>query len=227
MSETPLFCPFCRECFEGERECPEHELALVPFDRLPRDRTAERPPGDDEALAVWEPGYGRGLVFAAALAMAIGFLVPLVHGHQGGESVSESAYEMAVLKAPNLWVIPSVAVGLAWVLLRRRTPRSLRSLRVAVPLMALLALTAVVYTLFRVHRTVAASGAPMQIELGAGVFLIAGAGALATVAAFRLGGPPTPATAPSDATAPDAPAAVVVDEAPPPARKKRKRRARR
>ena len=32
-----LFCPFCRECFEGEAQCPEHELALVRFEDLPRE----------------------------------------------------------------------------------------------------------------------------------------------------------------------------------------------
>ena len=33
-----LFCPFCRESFEGEAVCPEHDLELVPIDRLPRSR---------------------------------------------------------------------------------------------------------------------------------------------------------------------------------------------
>ena len=33
--EAPiLFCPFCRDGFEGVEECPEHELTLLPIDRL-------------------------------------------------------------------------------------------------------------------------------------------------------------------------------------------------
>ena len=51
-STAVLFCPFCRESFEGETHCPEHELALVPFDRLEGATNSSTQPRDDERLDV-------------------------------------------------------------------------------------------------------------------------------------------------------------------------------
>src|SRR4051812_41261443 len=68
-----LFCPFCRECFEGESRCPEHDLGLVPFDQLARtaEDLAADIPREDEDVSVFDGRFGRGIV---ALGTALFFV---------------------------------------------------------------------------------------------------------------------------------------------------------
>src|SRR5688572_26279829 len=111
-----LFCPFCRDSFEGERTCPEHDIALVPLERLPP--------------ALFEPGYGRGLVAIGAVLNALSLALVFVRGKAGSDGLA--AYELAVT-APSLWTLLLVSFTLLFVLKRRRTQRALRGLRVLVP----------------------------------------------------------------------------------------------
>src|SRR3954447_13256416 len=73
-----LFCPFCRESFEGRSKCPEHDLALVGFDKLgPDPFEPENMPEvvDETPLATIDPAFGRGYVAAGALLnfLSLGF----------------------------------------------------------------------------------------------------------------------------------------------------------
>src|SRR5688572_14086790 len=109
-----LFCPFCRDSFEGERTCPEHDIALVPLERLPpaehgvadEDDDGEgapaAPAGDDAPLALFEPGYGRGLVALGALLNALSLSLVFVRGKAGSDGLA--AYELAIT-APSLWTL--------------------------------------------------------------------------------------------------------------------------
>ncbi|MBW2210554.1 MAG: hypothetical protein JRG67_05830 [Deltaproteobacteria bacterium] len=65
-SSKILFCPFCRDGFEGRTECPEHELTLVPIDKLPRKAEATL----QSVTLFVDPRLGRGAVlFGAALPL--------------------------------------------------------------------------------------------------------------------------------------------------------------
>ena len=106
--ETPkeheiLFCPYCRDGFEGVEECPEHELTLVPIDRLPRDRAAV--PSEVSFFA--DPRLGRGPVLVGAALVLIGALAPFVRAR----GLEASALEVAIDGAHNLWLTPAAALA--------------------------------------------------------------------------------------------------------------------
>lgn len=195
--EAPRFCPFCREAYEGEETCPEHELELVSFDALPVRKAMV---ADDEAVAPWERGYGRGLLAAAALGLLLGPLAPLVTATVDGRQVTASGYEVAVGVgvtgggAPYLWMVPGVAVAIALVLMRRRTPAAMRGARIAVPLLVLLAGASVGLTLWRVHlgaaRVADMSGREVGVDAGWGVYAIGAFVILGLVGGLRFGVPP-------------------------------------
>ena len=125
-----LFCPFCRECFEGEARCPDHDLALVPFARLPE---ARRELADDEPLLPLDPRFGRGFVFLGAALMLAGFLGPLARTYYGDQEAWDTGYRLAATRAMNLWMVPMVAAALVAILHRRATLAQLRSVRLASP----------------------------------------------------------------------------------------------
>ena len=146
---SPLFCPFCGECFEGRTRCPDHELPLVDFEELEKTR-AKLAPDDDLPVEVYSAAYGRGLLMAAAGLWCLGFAMPFVAIPERG---ALSGFALASSKALNLWMVPGLAVAILSVLGRRRTPLAMRSARVAV-----LVLTAGVgfslgFTLYRVFST--------------------------------------------------------------------------
>src|SRR5690606_34261628 len=92
-----LFCPFCRESFEGLRVCPEHDLPLVSFAELgPDPLDPENMPEiiDATELATVDPRFGRGYVAAAAVLIGLAFLLEFVRGV--GESSGLSTRELAV-----------------------------------------------------------------------------------------------------------------------------------
>ncbi|MGB8223904.1 MAG: hypothetical protein WCF10_15055, partial [Polyangiales bacterium] len=69
-----MFCPFCGDGFENHAECPEHELPLIPIDRLPR--TSER--RFERVSFFLDPRLGRGGVLMGASLAVLGFFAPLV-----------------------------------------------------------------------------------------------------------------------------------------------------
>jgi len=119
-----LFCPFCRDGFEGRTECPEHELTLIAIDALPpkSERTLDR------VTFFADPRLGRGGVLLGAALVLLGFLAPFVHNY----TLAASALEVAIDGAGNLWFTPGSAIALLWILWRRRSGSAMRAARVAV-----------------------------------------------------------------------------------------------
>lgn len=181
-----LFCPFCRECFEGTKECPDHELMLVPFLELPKQ--------DEELLdlqtpfGLFEPRFGRAVLAVSALLVLAGFMMPVVtHVSAEGASQSVTGALLSARRAANLWTVP--AGGAIWlsILYRRRTRAALRAARLAVMGVGLIGLVSVVFTAFRLHRGAVAAGAEVNPAVGAflcGLGLVVG-----SLSVTRLGGP--------------------------------------
>jgi hypothetical protein len=195
-----LFCPFCRECYEGQTECPEHELALVPFHKLPREEDPEAPPPYDQRLGPFDPRFGRGLIMGGIVLSLVGFLMPLLQLATSTQSREWSGLEIAASRAPNLWTIPFVAATFAWFLARRRTPIAMQGARLAGVVVALAPLVSLAYTLVRIHIHVAhlveRTGRAMSVSLEYGVVVIALGALLLFVGSLRFGVLPAPRGAP-------------------------------
>ena len=92
MDDSPvLFCPFCRESFEGEKTCPEHELTLVSFDRLgpdPEDPELLPEVIDQQPVAMLALGYGRGWVLFGAVLNLLALPMTMVRGASASISLS-------------------------------------------------------------------------------------------------------------------------------------------
>jgi len=193
-SDAPLlFCPFCRECYEGEQTCPEHELPLVPFDRLPEARRRAIP-AEHDALALFEPRFGRAVVFLGAMAMLLGFFGTFASSERAAGVASSTGLQLASTVALNLWFLPMVAGGLVSILARRRTPASLRSARLALALLGAMGAMAVAYSFFRIHVSAAhlaqQTHQTVTVSLGWGAWLALAGVVIAFVGGLRVGRPP-------------------------------------
>lgn len=182
-AETPeprviLFCPFCREGFEGIEECPEHELTLLPWDRLPPTKTRRI----DEVAFFVDPRLGRGGVWLGASLVLLGFLAPFVRAR----GLEASALEVAIDGAHNLWLTPAAALGTLGILFFRRTRQSMRAARVAVVGLAVAGALPLVYTTQRVAAMTAARGGSLEWLWGCWAMSIGLA--LIAFSSFRLGG---------------------------------------
>jgi hypothetical protein len=178
-----LFCPFCREGFEDTRECPEHELTLVPLDRLPRRRT----PASNEAAFFIDPRLGRGPVLLGAALVIAGFLAPGV----SAPGVDASALEVAIDGAYNLWLTPGAALVILFMLSVRRSRRALREARMAVLGLALAAALPLVYTARRIDVAAETYGSDVEWRWGLAVMVV---GLVVTaLGSVRLGGGHHPA----------------------------------
>jgi hypothetical protein len=145
-----LFCPFCRESFEAVDTCPEHDLALVSFDKLPRDDDEdddEAPLSDEAPLRPLDPRFGRASVAAGALLNALGLVLPLVR-FPDGTTLSTSLLASSL---PGLWSLGLVSFTLLFVLRRGNTLRKLRALRVLVPALACVGPALLVWELSRIR----------------------------------------------------------------------------
>lgn len=192
---TPLFCPFCGECFEGESQCPEHDIPLVPFQEL--DRLRGRPnPGDDEEVAFYDLRFGRGLVFAGAALMVTGFFSPVLASHYGSDIRVATGFDAASTVAMNLWVLPLVAFTIVSIVTRRRTPAAMRGVRLAIPMLAMLGGVSLGYTIWRVsegaERIMRAYGQEVEVELRFGIWIAVLGVLIALVGGLRLGTMPKP-----------------------------------
>lgn len=202
--ERPLlFCPFCRECFEGERECPEHELALVPFDKLPRDPELDGSelPAHDEPVSMLDPRFGRGLVMAGVVLLLIGFALPVLTLASADQSRAFSGFEVASTRARNLWTIPFVAAMFVWVLARRRTPLAMLGARLAGIVFGLAPLFSLAFTVLKVTQgaaqEAARGGRALEVSVDYGVGVLAIASLLLVAGSARLGVLPQPKGGPS------------------------------
>lgn len=132
-------------------DCPEHELALVPLDELPRQ--ADRRLG--RVAFFGDPRLGRGTLLLGAALVLIGFLVPFVRSSQ----LAASALEVAIDGAGNLWFTPGAALTMLWIAWLRRSRDSMRAARVAVLGLAIGGALPLIYTCRRIALVAQASGA--------------------------------------------------------------------
>jgi hypothetical protein len=186
MDDSVLFCPFCRESFEGLSECPEHELALVPFHRLPKQAHERQEPGWDDLLPLLDPRYGRALLLAGAVLAAVAFLVPFCTVSFEAQQTVYTGLAAAGRRAPNLWTVPFVAGVFLWMLLRRRSRGAMRGARPAALLLAFMPLISVAYSAWRMAQ---AAGGGVTVAFGPGPTLGALATLLLVSGAWRFGGP--------------------------------------
>ena len=184
-----LFCPFCRESFEGEQTCPEHELPLVPFFDLPKQAA----PVDEHARVAWySPALGRGPVAAAAFGTLAAFLFLPLAGVDGPTQMGGTMLRLAREGTPKLWLVPSAAAAMLLILARRRSRVGLRGLRVLIPLLACVPPLVVFWSWLGVEAAVvlmaARTGQDLAPRLGSGASLVLIAALPALVFGLRLGG---------------------------------------
>ncbi len=180
-----LFCPFCHDGFEGRLECPEHELALVAIDQLPR--RGERRLQNVTFFA--DPRLGRGGVLLGAALVLLGFVAPLVaSAPQTGATVVASALEVAIDGAANLWLAPGAATVLLWILWRRRSREAMRAARAAVLGLAAGGALPLIYTTRRIGLV--AESLAADVEWQSGLWLMAAGLVIAAFGSRQLGSAP-------------------------------------
>ena len=151
-NEVPfLFCPFCKESFEGVEVCPFHDLPLVPIDKL-RGRQADSESAD--TLSMYDVRYGRGALLMGAAISFLSFVWPTLLWKGTPVSMLHAANE----GAHHLWVVPAVALVTVAVLWRYRTVESMRRVRFPTAAFGVLACTTILYTLFRFGSVVGGDG---------------------------------------------------------------------
>jgi hypothetical protein len=189
-----LFCPFCRESFEGRDTCPEHDLALVGFEKLgPDPFELENLPEviDQTPLATVDPAFGRGWVAGGALLIALAF--PCEFVRVPGLVPTPSTGQLAG-NLPSLWTLALVSFTLLFILKRRNTPRALRSVRLLVPLLALVPVGTVAWVLHRLEQGIFVYATGQRIRGGqpsVAVYLIGIASLLIFFGGLRLGALPS------------------------------------
>lgn len=186
-----LFCPFCRECYEGERECPEHELALVDFADLPKQAHERELPGWEEPVVPWEPRFGRAEMALGAVAVIAGFFLPIAVGTSEGQTISWSGFDVAMGRGANLWTVPFVGAMFIYLLVRRRTPVQMLGARLVAVVLSVMPVVSLGYSLWHVQRGVDQQHGALAVEWGVGVWVIAAATLLLFVGGVRFGTMPS------------------------------------
>lgn len=184
-----LFCPFCRDPVEGQRVCPEHGLRLVSFQQLP-PRT--RSLSVDTRLPLWTPGHGRLWVAVGAVLLLCAFALPLAR--LAGDVAAESTlWDLAQGRSKTLWLVPAAGCAQLALLYRRRTLRTLRSIRLAVLWLALLPAGVVALTWAGVQDAARALDAAathgVQLLPGLGTWVLAVATFCSLLGSIQLGRP--------------------------------------
>jgi fumarate reductase subunit D len=181
-----LFCPFCREPFEDARECPDHELVLVPWRELPESHEA----ADHTPVALLSPRFGRGWVMVGGLLVLLGFVLPLA-AIEAESRLAGSAWQLARAHTFRLWLVPTAVLALGLVLHRRRSPAAMRGARLAVLLLSVVPALAVLITLKGVWAAAELlelkTRMATAVQLGAGSWLIGLGCACLIVGGTRLG----------------------------------------
>jgi hypothetical protein len=188
-----LFCPFCRESFEGETACPEHELTLVPWSALPRPSRR-----DDESLTWWSPALGRGPLGAGAVGTLLAFMTAQLASTEGAVRMGGSMLKLAMLGSPKLWLVAMGPLASLAILYRRRTPLELRRARLAA-LIAALVPPAAAYWAYDTARIATAQlaareGSAIHLRVDIGGYAVAACAVLCVIGALQLGGKPPRST---------------------------------
>jgi hypothetical protein len=188
--DTVLFCPFCGDGFEGLTQCPDHELALVPWQELPKAKRSDPPELD---LAWHSPRLGRAWLALSSLFMLGGFAsLPLGRVTGASGSMGGSMLQLALHGAHKLWLVPAASAVLLALLYRRRSPRAMRAARVAAAFTAMVPSFALVWawssTLEAVALLAERSGEVLVPELASGAYTILLATIPGLIGALRFGG---------------------------------------
>lgn len=221
-----LFCPFCRECYEGERECPVHELELVEFQDLPKQAHERQVHGWDDPVAPWEPRLGRAWLAIGAALMFIGFFMPIVVATTEEGSQAWSGVVIATGPGKNLWTVPFAAALFVFFLIRRRTPVQMLGTRLVALVLSVMPAVSLGYSLYNVQRAADRTHGAMVVEWGNGVWVIAAATVLLLIGSARFGVQPTGDALPHGA-APEDDADAGIDASDERPRRPRARRRRR
>lgn len=195
-SDAPLlFCPFCRECYEGIAQCPEHDLKLVTWEELPRTED-DGEVHEDDAVSPVDLRFGRGELLAGVVILMASVLCPLFTVTDGEEGRTFSLLEAATDRAPNLWTVPFVAALVLSIVLRRRTIGQMLGARLAMLILATGPFISLGYTLWKIYAGAgdlsAALRRPIEVHLGWGIALVIAGGVLLVVGSLRLGTMPRP-----------------------------------
>jgi len=186
-----LFCPFCRESFEGETACPEHELSLVPWSALPKPA---RP--DDEIVVWWSPVLGRAELAVGALGTWLAFMLWPLASTEGALRMSGSMLKLASHGSPKLWLVLMAALTQLALLMRRRTPLAMRRARAAAFVVAFVPLVAAFWA-YRAAQAATAQlaareGGEIVVHLDLGGYALIASAVLSCIGAARLGGRASP-----------------------------------
>ncbi|MBX3272426.1 MAG: hypothetical protein KF729_19360 [Sandaracinaceae bacterium] len=205
-----LFCPFCRECYEGETVCPVHELRLVDFTALPKQAHERDLPGLEDDVDPWDVRFGRGWIALGALFVLVGFFMPFASATVEDQSVSWSGLDLANGPARTMWTVPFVAALYVWLLLRRRSVVKMAGARLVAFLLAFAPAASVVYSMVNMWRGIERLHGAGLLEWGLGIPVIAAGAALLAIGAVRFGLVPRGAL-PHGAGPEASPSAISVD----------------
>jgi hypothetical protein len=174
VSDSPiLFCPFCREAYEGPLRCPSCDVELVGLRELGELAAATAP--DDAPLSVWSPKRGRGALGFGALLTLIAFFCPFAT-LAGELQVTNSLYTLARGRSLRLWLVPLAAFALLLLLYRRRNGPSMRGARVAAIFLSLIPSAVVSFSLVGAHsaalRMAESYRADVSLQVGLGSWLV-------------------------------------------------------
>ncbi len=179
-----LFCPFCRESFEGKTRCPDDDLPLVAWDALPT--RAESELGEDEEARLTDLRRGRAELLLGGALLLLSSIAPFVEIAGDGRVQQFTSLSAASSAAPSLWSVPFAGALFVSLVLRRRTPRQMRGARLAALFVALVPVAAMAYSAWRIQA--AAVGQWVEVSFLWGVGMIALGSVLAFVGAIRFGG---------------------------------------
>lgn len=182
-----LFCPFCRECYEGETTCPVHELPLVDFADLPKQEHERDLPGWDEDVDPWDVRFGRGFLMLGAVGLLAGFFLPFATAMFEDTATTWTGYTLATGRAGNLWTVPFVAAMFVYFLLRRRTPIQMLGTRLVALVLSIMPVGSLVYTVFRVQAGVQSQQGAVSIDWNAGLYVIAASCLFLLLGSIRFG----------------------------------------
>ncbi|MCB9591932.1 MAG: hypothetical protein H6719_04295 [Sandaracinaceae bacterium] len=186
-----LFCPFCRECYEGESVCPVHELSLVDFADLPKQAHERDLPGWEDDVDPWDVRFGRGWLALGAFFVLFGFFAPFASATVEDQVVTWSGLDLASGPARNMWTVPFVVALFVWLLLRRRSIVKMRGARLVAFLLAFAPGFSTVYSMVHMWRGIEMLHGGALLEWGFGIPVMAVGMVLLLIGSVRFGAVPS------------------------------------